>query len=774
MRKTIVLVLAAACLGLLLACPDPEPTPSPGPTEYTVTFDANATGVTGAGQAPSPIKVKSGETLGAKLVKMADTSSHTFDGWFTQQTAGIEFRSDTKVTSNITVYGRWTPVASGAFLVTFNKNHTDNNATAPWTDANPTSKLSDATTKVVNPLPTAPTRTGHTFAGWFDTANASGGTEFTNTTQVTAVRTVYARWTAGGGVEKVTISFNLGAGKIAGSATLAAAEIDKGSSLGAKFPVDPTPDAADKVFGAWYKEATGGTVPVTAQTTFDANATLYAYYVDASSAFTVTFNSNVPTGEAGSTPANPASKQVVGTVGTLPTPPTRSGWGAGFYFDGWYTTASGGTAVTATTPVTAAMEVFAHWTVFTPGKWEVVEDALVIIAPVTETNTGDGGTQGNWVGTGPAEDGSFTYSGGAIRTIFADAGVTPTPTYVLTDYDFVTLEYVQTGGLHVILKQGTTGSNFIPFAPANQYPTLGASGSFEFLIKSAGYDSGIAFQINDSTDGTLKFTKLTFTKGTRYAITFNADDSTSTPPYTAPAIQSMQAVGGYAIGTLPSPAARAGYTFLQWLNGETGVTPATVMPTSALALTAKWEQNVTVTEKVVDFSAVTFTTMGAPSGGTAASVTGITGLTGTPPRGSSYIFTHGGGYSGNEYQQFAKFKLDLGAVSLHQYTSITFTINGTAGDTNYKAAYILAAKTLAAFNSQPAGDVINITTYKADAYNYSSGSQTLTLTIDKANAMGAAGTGLSGEVEFAIYTESNSHSGGTATKYTITNMIFNP
>ena len=70
--------------------------------------------------------------------------------------------------------------------------------------------------------------------------------------------------------------------------------------------------------------------------------------------YTVTFNAN---GGSCST----ASKSVISgsTYGTLPTP-TR----AGYTFDGWYTSATGGTKITSSTKVTATGNhtLYAHWT----------------------------------------------------------------------------------------------------------------------------------------------------------------------------------------------------------------------------------------------------------------------------------------------------------------------------------------------------------------------------------------------------------------------------
>lgn len=75
---------------------------------------------------------------------------------------------------------------ASAYTVTFDKN-------GGTTDASPTSKTA-ASGATVGTLPTAPTKTGYTFAGWNTAANGSG-TAFAANTAVNANITVYAQWT---------------------------------------------------------------------------------------------------------------------------------------------------------------------------------------------------------------------------------------------------------------------------------------------------------------------------------------------------------------------------------------------------------------------------------------------------------------------------------------------------------------------------------------------------------------------------------------------------
>jgi uncharacterized repeat protein (TIGR02543 family) len=59
--------------------------------------------------------------------------------------------------------------------------------------ANPTSETVTSPATTVDTLPTAPAKTGFTFAGWWTGTNGTG-TKFTATTAVKADITVYAKW----------------------------------------------------------------------------------------------------------------------------------------------------------------------------------------------------------------------------------------------------------------------------------------------------------------------------------------------------------------------------------------------------------------------------------------------------------------------------------------------------------------------------------------------------------------------------------------------------
>lgn len=185
-----------------------------------------------------------------------------------------------------------------------------------------------------------PTRTGHTFAGWF-TAK-TGGTQITAGSEVaiTANQTLYARWKA----NSYTVTFDASGGTVSPASVTAV--------YGQVYGELPTPTRAGHSFYGWYTDRESGT-KITENTVVSITAaqTLYARW--AADSYVVTFNANGGT-------ADPTSKVVTygGTYGALATA-ERSG----YKFKGWYTKAEGGERIETGTPVTmtAPQVLYAHW-----------------------------------------------------------------------------------------------------------------------------------------------------------------------------------------------------------------------------------------------------------------------------------------------------------------------------------------------------------------------------------------------------------------------------
>jgi len=191
--------------------------------------------------------------------------------------------------------------------------------------------------QLLEPLPT-PTRSGYTFNGWFTAA--TGGEEVDDYSVYSANTTLYAHWLAG----IVTVTFNPNGGTV----TPTTATVNAGEKLASL----PTPTRSGYTFNGWYTAATGGTAVTAAGSVFSADATIYAQWTI--NIATVTFD---PNGGVVSPTTAKTGAVVAGKLDSLFTP-SRSG----YIFDGWFTVATGGTAVTSETLFYANTTIYAHWT----------------------------------------------------------------------------------------------------------------------------------------------------------------------------------------------------------------------------------------------------------------------------------------------------------------------------------------------------------------------------------------------------------------------------
>ncbi len=168
--------------------------------------------------------------------------------------------------------------------------------------------------------------TGYTFAGWTPTQI---------TASMTGAQTVRANWTA----KSYIITFNANGGS--GDTTVTKTY---GSTLGTL----PTPTRTGYAFDGWFTSASGG-AQISSSTTVTGAVTYYAHWT--ANSYTVTFNANGGSGDT------TVTKTYDSSLGTLPTPART-----GYTFNGWFTSASGGTQISSSTMVTGAVTYYAHWT----------------------------------------------------------------------------------------------------------------------------------------------------------------------------------------------------------------------------------------------------------------------------------------------------------------------------------------------------------------------------------------------------------------------------
>ena len=203
---------------------------------------------------------------------------------------------------------------------------------------------SSTTATTLTPNNNSISKSGFTFNGWNTAANGSGtayadGASF----PFAASATLYAQWAAA--AKTVTFDANGGTGSIATQSSTAPTNLTSNNSSITR---------AGYTFNGWNTAANGtGTTYANAGIfTFTTNLTLYAVWTANSNA--VNYDSH------GGSVVAAGSFNTGGTIATLPAAPTR----AGYTFNGWFTSASGGTALSNgyAPTATSAITLHAQWT----------------------------------------------------------------------------------------------------------------------------------------------------------------------------------------------------------------------------------------------------------------------------------------------------------------------------------------------------------------------------------------------------------------------------
>ena len=163
------------------------------PDNYNVTWNAD-----GGTPEPTRTTVDHGDNINAPAAMTRD--GHTFGGWFTD--AGFTTSAEFPITATgaMTFWAKWTP---NKYTVTFTSNG--------GSDVSPIANVPHNET-INAPFP-APTKTGHTFGGWYKEEALTNLWNFA-TDNVTSNTTLFAKWTP----NTYTVVFN-GSGSDGGSMT---------------------------------------------------------------------------------------------------------------------------------------------------------------------------------------------------------------------------------------------------------------------------------------------------------------------------------------------------------------------------------------------------------------------------------------------------------------------------------------------------------------------------------------------------------------------------
>ena len=123
--------------------------------------------------------IEYGKLIETDKLTIPTVEGYTFDGWYTDAAHTTEFNFRTPITSNTTVYAKWT---ANDYEVRFITEHSD----APDSQNVPYNKTAKDPGKL--------TAEGYTFDGWYADDNYSKKFDFTQ--PIKSNTTVYAKWTA--------------------------------------------------------------------------------------------------------------------------------------------------------------------------------------------------------------------------------------------------------------------------------------------------------------------------------------------------------------------------------------------------------------------------------------------------------------------------------------------------------------------------------------------------------------------------------------------------
>jgi uncharacterized repeat protein (TIGR02543 family) len=296
------------------------------PTPYAITYDLGG-GTAGAPANPTTYTVESAVITLTNPTK----PGYTFTGWTGSNgtTAQTTVTIPTGSTGNKAYTANWT-------LISYTITYELGGGTA-GTPANPPAYTVESAAITL----TNPTKTDYIFAGWTGSNGTVAQAAVTIPAGSTGNKTYTATWTP-----IFTITFDANGGTV----TPASATTGADSTLTASLP---TPTRAGFNFDGWFTAATGGT-PVATGTKFPANTTIHAHWTEIpSKALMITLDANGGT----VSPATSVTGEDSILTATLPTPERT-----GYDFDGWFTTATGGTMVTTDHKFSTHATIYAHWT----------------------------------------------------------------------------------------------------------------------------------------------------------------------------------------------------------------------------------------------------------------------------------------------------------------------------------------------------------------------------------------------------------------------------
>ncbi|WP_169445806.1 InlB B-repeat-containing protein [Paenibacillus massiliensis] len=489
---------------------------------YTVSYESNG------GTTVNSETVKYNETYSEPSVPMR--TGYVFAGWYTDEALTQPYAFTSHVTSDLTLYAKW---EANDYTVSYESNG--------GTTVNSEMAKYDETYSE----PSAPTRTGYAFAGWYTDQGLTQSYAFTST--VIGDLTLYAKWEA----NAYTVSYESNGGTTVSSATVKYSEA-------VNEPSEPT--RTGYTFAGWYRDG-ALTQPYAFTSSVTGDLTLYAKWEV--NDYTVSYESN------GGTTVNSATAKYDETF-SEPSAPTR----IGYAFAGWYRDEALTQPYAFTSLVAGDLTLYA--------KWEANDYTVDF-----ESN---GGTT---VNSATAKyNGTFSQPSAPTRTGYTFAGwyrdealtqpyaFTSSVTGDLTLYakwevNAYTVSYESNGGT-------TVGSETVKYNETYSEPSAPTRTGYAF----AGWytDADLTQPYAFTSPATRDLTLYAKWEANNYTVSYESDGGTAIGSETAKYNETFSE---------PSAPTRTGYAFSGWYTDEalTQRYAFTSPVTSDLTLYAKWEAN---------------------------------------------------------------------------------------------------------------------------------------------------------------------------------------
>lgn len=267
-------------------------------------------------------------THGGSLTYPADPtrSGYTFLGWFAASSGGAARTASSVAADNasVTLHAQW---SANTYNVTY--------------DEHGGSTVSDISYVFGNTFayPTAPSKTGHTFMGWFDAVSGGSSLSISTVYGRAADSALHAQWNPN--------TYNITYDEHGGS-TVSDDMLVYGTPL--SFPIPPT--KTGHTFLGWFDASSGGSaLTETSVASRVVDSTLHAQW--SANTYSVAYD------EHGGSSVSDGS-YVYGNTLVFPSAPSR----AGYSFAGWFANASGGSQLTAAgvSAGTSNVTLHAQWT----------------------------------------------------------------------------------------------------------------------------------------------------------------------------------------------------------------------------------------------------------------------------------------------------------------------------------------------------------------------------------------------------------------------------